>query len=216
MKKGFTVIELMIGMIIFSLVLTALWQVYSGSQRNAREIIANHTINDELDRTLLKIMDDVRESNFIFDNCPEAIAAADVNALKTKRENYLMFMKVLYDFSKDPMDLPAGEVNYTQNKVEYYLEKEDDASADSNWILFRRMIPYDNKRQPVPSQETIFEVLKGVKECVFYRLKDPEASRSGNVYIRLKLARNDVTGPETGKYSNEITISVKERGVSPE
>lgn len=216
MKKGVTIIEMMMGMVIFSLIMTALWQVYSSSQRQAHEIIANHTINDELDRTLLKIMDDIRESNFVYENCPAAINAADVGNLQTRRENYIMFMKVLYDFSKDPADLPAGEVNYTQNKVEYFVEKEDETKADSNWVLYRRMLPYDNRRQPVNSQETIFEVLKGIKECTFYRLKDPDASRTGNVYIRLKLARNESRRPDSVKYTNEITISVKERGVSPE
>ena len=67
MQKGTTVVELMVGIIILTLILTALWRVYSSSQQSAKEILANHTINDELDRTLLKITDDLRESNYIFD-----------------------------------------------------------------------------------------------------------------------------------------------------
>jgi len=213
MKKGVTAVELMIAMIIFAIMATALWQVFSASRRGAFEIIENHSINEEIDRVLLKIMDDVRESNYIYENCPEAVDPSAIDSLQTKRENYLMFMKMLYDFSRDPSDLPDGQVNYTQNKVEYYVDRE---TPDSDWVLFRRMVPYDNNRQPVESEQTLFEILRGVKECVFYRLRDPDSSRTGNVYIRLKLARNTGDGKGISSYKNEITISVKERGASAE
>lgn len=216
MKRGVTIIELMVAMIIFSLILTALWRVYSGSQRSAKEIIANHTINDEVDRTLLKITDDLRESNFIFDNCPAAVLPTSIAGLKTENPaNQLMFTKILYDFEKDPTDLPAGEVNYTQNRIRYFVEKEDDSKPGSLWVLNREMLPFDNKKVAVNSQMTVFPVLNGIKECVFYKTTDPEASRSGNVYIRLKMARSE-EGADAAKYANDITISVKERGASPE
>lgn len=215
-RKGTTLVELMVGMIILTLILTALWRVYSSSQRSAREIIANHTINDELDRTLLKITDDVRESNYIFDNFPPSVAQTSVAGLKTEDQtNQLKFMKILYDFEKDPMDLPAGEVNYVQHRIRYFVERDDETKPDSTWTLFREMVPFDNRKVEIPSQTTVFAVLNGIKECIFYRIQDPEASRSGNVYIKLKLARSE-EGLDAGKYSNEIVITVKERGASPE
>lgn len=216
MRKGVTIIELMVAMIIFSLILTALWRVYSGSQRSAKEIIANHTINDEVDRTLLKITDDLRESNSIFENSPVAVPPTSVAGLKTEDAlNQLMFTKILYDFEKDPTDLPAGEVNYTQNRIRYFVEKEDDSKPDGLWVLNREMLPFNNKKVAVNSQMTVFPVLSGIKECIFYKIKDPDASRSGNVYIKLKMARS-ADGPDAAKYANDITISVKERGASPE
>lgn len=216
MQKGTTVVELMVGIIILTLILTALWRVYSSSQQSAKEILANHTINDELDRTLLKITDDLRESNYIFDNMPPAVAPDAVAGLKTENaDNQLKFTKVLYDFEKDPMDLPAGQVNYVQHEIRYFVEKEDETNPKSLWILNREMMPYDNQKKPVNSEMTVFQVLNGIKECVFYRVNDPDASRSGNIYIRLKLARSQ-DGPDAGNYANEIVISVKERGASPE
>ncbi len=215
-KRGTTIVELMMGLVILTLILTALWRVYSSSQRQAREILANHTINDEIDRTLLKITDDVRESNYIFDNFPPAVLQTSVAGLKTSdTTNQLKFMKVLYDFSKDPMDLPAGEVNYVQHEIRYFVEKEDDADPDSLWTLCREMVPYNSKKEKVESEMTVYPILKGIKECFFYRVKDPDASRSGNVYIRLKLARSE-QGPEAGKYANDIVVTVKERGANPE
>ncbi len=216
MRKGTTVVELMVGIIILTLILTALWRVYSSSQQSAKEILANHTINDELDRTLLKITDDLRESNYIFDNMPPAVAPDAVAGLKTENaDNQLKFTKVLYDFEKDPMDLPAGQVNYVQHEIRYFVEKEDETNPKSLWILNREMMPYDNQKKPVNSEMTVFQVLNGIKECIFYRVNDPDASRSGNIYIRLKLARSQ-DGPDAGNYANEIVISVKERGASPE
>ncbi|HOI90498.1 MAG TPA: hypothetical protein PLK28_08290 [Candidatus Rifleibacterium sp.] len=216
MQKGTTVVELMVGIIILTLILTALWRVYSSSQQSAKEILANHTINDELDRTLLKITDDLRESNYIFDNMPPAVDPGAVAGLKTESaDNQLKFTKILYDFEKDPMDLPAGQVNYVQHEIRYFVEKEDETNPKSLWILNREMMPYDNQKKPVNSEMTVFQVLNGIKECVFYRVNDPDASRSGNIYIRLKLARSQ-DGPDAGNYANEIVISVKERGASPE
>ena len=216
LRKGTTVVELMVGIIILTLILTALWRVYSSSQQTAKEILANHTINDELDRTLLKITGDLRELNYIFDNLPPSVEPTAIAGLKTENaNNQLKFTKVLYDFEKDPMDLPAGQVNYVQHEIRYLVEKEDEANPKSLWVLNREMMPYDNQKKPVNSEMTVFQVLNGVKECVFYRVKDPDASRSGNIYIRLKLARNQ-DGPDAGKYANEIVISVKERGASPE
>ncbi|NCB38685.1 MAG: prepilin-type N-terminal cleavage/methylation domain-containing protein [Erysipelotrichia bacterium] len=216
MRKGVTIIELMVAMIIFALIITALWRVYSASQRNALEILTNHEINDEIDRTLLKITDDLRESNYIFENCPAPVFLAQVDGLKTSdTQNQLMFTKILYDFTVDPISLPDDEVNYTQNRIRYFVEKEDESNPDSLWVLNREMLPFDKKRQAVDSQMTVFPILSGIKECIFYKLKDPDASRSGNIYIKLKLARNE-TGPNSGKYTNEITVSVKERGASPE
>lgn len=206
----------MVGMIILTFILTALWRVYSGSQRSAREIIANHTINDEVDRTLLKITDDVRESNYIFDNFPPAVAQTSVAGLKTTdATNQLKFMKILYDFEKDPLDLPDGEVNYVQHRVRYFVEPDDDTKPDGTFTLYREMVPFDNRKVEVTSETTVFPVLNGIKECIFYRIEDPEASRSGNVYIKLKLARSD-EGPDAGNYANELVITVKERGANPE
>lgn len=198
-----------------AMLMTVLYQSFSTSRQTAAEIIANHTINDELDRTLLRITDDIRESNVIVPDYPATIERMEVDTLATSKDNKLKFIKYLYDYSKDPTQLAAGEVNYTKNEITYFLEPEDDQNPDSTWTLQRSMLPYDNKRQPIPSQATVYTILRDIRECVFYRLNDENTSGGGNVYIRLKLTRTDAQD-ESQKYSNEITISVKERGANPE
>lgn len=217
MKKGFNLIEIMVALVILSLLLTALYHTFSSSQRNAAEIMESHQINDEIDRTMQKLLEDVREANFIDDNCPPTLTAAELASHKTSSPaNFLLFSKINFDFSKEPADLPDGTYNYTQTRVKYYVEKDDATDPDSTWVLMRELTPFDNRRQIITSEIHSYEVLKGLSECLFYRRFDPDSSRSGNLYIKLKIARRDRDAKSLSAYENEILISVKERGAPPD
>jgi prepilin-type N-terminal cleavage/methylation domain-containing protein len=217
MKNGFTLVELIIGIIIMSLVLAGLFTTFSSSQRNAAEMVANQQINDEFERTLLKITEDVREANEILPGSPPVLSQADLADFKTSSpENQLKFTKYTFDFTKDPINLPDGTFNYTKTEIIYYLVKENNIDADSPWVLVREMIPYNNRMEKLVSEIRSYPVLKGISKCLFYRLEEPDASRSGNLYIRLKMMRLDKKGPDHQKYSNETVIAVKERGAIPQ
>ncbi len=217
MKKGFTVIELMVGLLIMSLVLTGLYITFSSSQKNAQEIMANQQINDQFERVLHKITEDVREANEISKDFPPTVDKADLAGLKTESAgNKLNFVKITYDFTKDPLDLPPGTFNYTKTEISYFLLQENEAVADSPWVLIREMTPYDNRMQKLVSEIRAYPVLEGIDECIFYRLNDPDASRSGNLYIKLRMTRLDKEGSIDQKYGNQTTITVKERGALPQ
>lgn len=219
-KKAFTAVELMVALILMVLVLTALWRVFSTSQRNAKEIVENHAINEELDKALIKMIDDIRESNGVA-SYPLMYEESEIDGLTTKEsdpddssENKLTFYKINYDFSKKPTELADNEVNYTTNLVTYYLERNEDASEKSDhdkYKLFRKMIPVDQNKKPIEGETTLYEILPSVDECVFYRIKDPTSLIKSSVYIKLKIGRQ-----EKDKYSNETLINVKERGAMPE
>ncbi|MFZ5953223.1 MAG: PulJ/GspJ family protein [Candidatus Rifleibacteriota bacterium] len=217
MKRGFNLIELMVAMIILSMLLTALYQSFSSGQRNATEIMESHQINEEVDRTMQKLIEDVREANYIDEHCPPTMKAAELANHKTSSaENILMFTKINYDFSKEPADLPDGTYNYTQTRVKYYVAKDDEDDPNSTYVLMRHLTPFDNRRKQIDSEIHEYEVLKGLSECIFYRLDDPDSSRSGNLYIRLKIARKDRNEKTFSNYENDILISVMERGSPPE
>lgn len=214
-KRAFTAVELMVALILMVLILTALWRVFSTSQRNAKEIIENHTINEELDKTLIKMTDDIREANGVA-SYPILYEESQIAGLETKEsspsdesENKLTFYKVNYDFSKKPSEMAEGEVNYTTNLITYYVVPND--NSEGKWTLFREMTPLNENKEPMTDKKTLFEILPSVDECVFYRIKDPDAVRTGNIYIKIKIGRK-----EKDKYSNETVISVKERGAMPE
>ena len=215
-KKAFTLVETMVTIILMVLVLTSLWNVFSSTQKNAREVMENHSINDEMDRTLIKITDDVREANYIASDSPPMYEQSQVtnNEIKTENEkNQLKFIKVKYDFSKDPSSLGDNETNYTATQIVYRVEKDSEPvpTENSKWVLIREMTPLDSKKEPIESEMTVHTILSGIDECLFYRIKDPEAVRSGNIYIKLQIGRK-----EEEKYKNESVISVKERGAMPE
>lgn len=211
-RRAFTLIELMVTLILLTLLLTCLWEVFSSTRKNAQEIMANHSINDELDRTLIKITDDVREANQIVADFPPVYEANEIENLKSDDEkNQLKIMKVEYDFTKDPSTLGEGEKNYTQEQIRYFLEKDEDENGNTNYSLIREMTPYSTAGEPEESNTTVYTILTGISECIFYRVKDPDASRTGNIYIKFKLGRLD-----NGKYANESIVSVKERGAMPD
>lgn len=217
MRKAFSLVEMMVAMVILSLLLTALYRTFSSSRRNANEIMENHQINDEVDLTMQKLIEDVREANYIDDNCPPTLTKAELSThLTSSPANFLLFTKINYDFSKEPADLPDGTYNYTQTRVKYYVEKDDAADPNSTWVLMRELTPFDNQRQIITSEIHSYEVIKGLSECIFYRLYDPDSSRSGNLYIKLKIARRDRNEKSLSTYENEILISVKERGAPPD
>lgn len=209
-KKATTLVETMIVMILMVVLLTVIWRVYSATRKNAIEVMSNHQVNDELDRTLMKLTDDIREANAVDSDYPPLYELSDIDEIKTEDEkNQLIITKVNYDFSKDPNTTENG-LSYTSNRIRYYLEKEDPKDEKSKWLLNREMMPYDDEQKLIESEVTVYNVLSGIDECTFYRVKDPDATRTGNIYIHLKMGRKD-----NGKYTNESTISVKERGAMP-
>ena len=197
-KKAFTLVETMVAIILMVLVLTALWNVFSSTQKNAKEVLENHTINHELDMALIRILDDVREANFVATDSPTMYEESQINsdALKTTSEesNQLKFTKVKYDFSKDPSSLGDNEKNYTAVEVIYRVEKDEipgSNNENSKWYLIREMTPLDTNGKRIEEEMTAHTILSGIDECVFYRIKDPKAVRSGNVYIKIQVGRKE-------------------------
>ncbi len=211
-KKAFTAVELMITLILLALVLTYLWHVFSASRKNATEIIENHMVNDELDRELIKITDDIREANLILEGKPPIYDFSQISSLETgKEENVLEFIKVTYDFSVDPTELDGNKVNYTKKLIKYYVEKEDESNPNSKWVLIREMTPIDTDSSVVEPERNIYTVkIPPLEECIFYRVNDPDTTRTGNLFIKMKLGRQDKS-----QYTSESTICVKERGTMP-
>ena len=136
--KGFTLIELIIGLLIFSLILFASWNVFSSGSQNAYEVISNHTINDEIERVLMKITDEIREANLVSTKFPESINESEINDLKTESSNNrLEFDKINYDLLLIHLVYPM-KVKYTKDSVKYFLEKDD--SENEGWTLYKESV----------------------------------------------------------------------------
>ncbi len=208
-KSGFTLIELMIGLIILSLLLTASWRIFSGGKKNVDEVMANHMGNQEVELIIMRMTNEIRQANVISQTYPKFVLPSEVKNLQTNSpDNRLEFITIDYDFATDPSTLPAGEVNYIQKQIKYYLDSEDPAKY--GWTLYKETEILDSKKQVIESETSIYPILEEISHCVFYRLKDSANSRLGSVYLDVEFSRKD------SPYTTYSTMAAKERSACPE
>lgn len=212
-RGGVTIIEMMMAVLLLALLLTALYDTFSGSQKQAKAIMGAHQTNDELQRLFDKITDDIRESNFILDGTPPKASIAQSNLLKSEDPaNYISFHKVTYDFSKEPKSLSDNQYNYTQLRVTYKLEKFAPEQATGPYILWRETLPFDDRRKEVTAQRARKVMMENIDEMVFFKLDEPNLPHNGSVCIRARLSGR---GKE-GKYDSTLLTSIKQRGAEPQ
>ena len=210
-KNAFTLVEVIVVIVLLLLLTAASWHVYNSSRRNAREIMLNQELNESVDMVLMKIIEDVREANSIASSSPPIYELSEIPNLKTENsENRLSITKVTYDFK----DSQNGLLSHSKNNVTFFLEREDTTVASSSWVLIREMTPINPDGTLVESEIEIRELLSGIEDCVFYRVKNPNASRAGNIFVRLKLSRRS-QGESKSQYENDTIVCIKERAALP-
>ncbi|MBI3038654.1 hypothetical protein HYY75_06345 [bacterium] len=211
----------MVVIIILVVLLTALYQVFSGGQKGANEAMQNHIINEEAQKLVDFLTNDIREACGVDPNLPQLLSSAEVSNLKSDDpNNKLFFTKYEYDFSKNPTMLADGQVNYTQTKILYFVEKKDLSSATSSYVLIRKMTPWDDMRKAKGNEIKIRPISDKLESFVFYRLLplplDSRGMGARNVFFKFLLTRRDKNAPINQKYSAEINTSVAIRGEEPE
>jgi len=212
-RDGVTLIEVMMAVIVLALLLTALYQTYSGTRKQAQAVMQAHQTNDELQRIFDKITDDIRESNFLLENTPPKASYAQSNTLRTDDPaNYIGFHKVTYDFSIQPKSLADNQYRYTQIRVVYKLEKADPDQATGPYILWRETLPFDDRRQEVTAQRARKVMMENIDEMVFFRLDEPNLPNHESVCIRARLTGRG----QEGRYDSTLLTSIKQRGAEPQ
>ena len=185
---GVTLIEVMMGVILMAMLLGSLWYIFMGGSRGVREAVANHEINEEAQKIVDFVTNDLREANFISTTQPPIVAANATGSLQTQDpNNKICFTKVYFDFTKDPNTFAQGQVNYTGEQIIYLLDKDPPKLATQPWILYRDVIPVDDRRQVQTGQKKRKQIAEHVPKLVFYRLLptpgDDRGAGPGNVYI---------------------------------
>ncbi|MBF0405988.1 MAG: prepilin-type N-terminal cleavage/methylation domain-containing protein [Candidatus Riflebacteria bacterium] len=219
--RGFSLTELLTAVVIFMIVLASSYQVFFSGRQSAVDIMESHFVNDDVQKLIDRITNDVRESNFVDPSLPSEVAPGSEVSLKTEdAANRLLFTRVIYDFSKDPATFAAGEKNYTQEKVEYSLERTDVNSATGTYSLIRTVTPWDQFGKAQQDKRTKITLMDDIDELVFYRFKfaadDKANSGARIVFIRLTINRKDQTSAKKGRYAANVVTSVKIRGYEPE
>ncbi|MFZ2961349.1 MAG: prepilin-type N-terminal cleavage/methylation domain-containing protein [Candidatus Ozemobacteraceae bacterium] len=222
MKKGTSLIELMAVIILLAVLLTGVYRVFFQGQRQAREIMENHSVNDDVQRLVDRLTDDIREANYVDQAVPPITDMGSEGGLKTEApENYLFFTKLQFEFVKDPTTFSPEQKNYTQQKIKYFLQGPGGTGTKGPpWALIREMTPWDDKGVAQTTGKVMVTIMEDIDELTFYRLKNPASSIDtpglNNVFFRIVMKRIDPNIPDARKYRSEIITSVRIRGNEPE
>ncbi|MBF0502517.1 MAG: prepilin-type N-terminal cleavage/methylation domain-containing protein [Candidatus Riflebacteria bacterium] len=216
-RNGVTIIELMFVILILSILLSGVYRVFFQGQRQALEIMDSHVVNDDVQRLVDRLTDDIREANYVDDNVPPVVAMGAESSLKSDdANNWLFFTKLQFDFTKDP-NLPNQKI-YTQQKVVYYLEGPKNVRGKDGppWALIREMTPWDDHGVVQTTKKEKVTIMEDIDELIFYRLNNPASSvdspGTNNVFIRIVMKRLDPKIPDSHKYRSEIVTSIRLRG----
>ena len=219
-RRGTTIIELMMVVLVMTLLLTAVYNIFRGGQKGVQEAVKNHIINEEAQKVIDNLANDIRESNQVHKDFPQMVDEPAIAGLTSADpKNKMEFYKYTFDFTKDLKTLPAGTTYYNQTKITYSLDKDPPKTATCPYVLYREEIPYDATGNEIAGKRFKKHLAVNIKDFVFYRITplagDSRGKGPNNVYVKFTLARMD-KDPNAPRYSSELTSCVRVRGSKPE
>lgn len=220
-KSGFSLVELMSVLIVMSILFAGLYKVFFSGQRQAKEIVENHVINDEIQRLVDRITDDLREGSYTDPSLPPTVNVGAETALITKKGDTVSFYKVIFDFSKNMSTMTGKTRCFTLEHIRYSVEGPRGPTTDGPpWALVRTITPWDDQNNPKTTEAKSETLLDGIDEIVFYRLQNPtnntQSPGINTIFLRVAVKRTDPNLPPERRYSAKVVTSVKCRGSQPE
>ena len=219
-RAAFSLLELMIGIVILALLFGGAFRLLSTGMTGSREAMQNHFINDDMQKVVDFLTNDIHESSALSKRFPPFVAQGDEWGLKTDGEaNKLVLTKVQFDFRKDFRALSGQEKFYTKSQITYRVEK----GPDQTYALFRECLPFDAFGKPLPLQKVQKTLAEGFDEFVFFRYKEPggvgdqdKIPSARGIFFRMKMTNQDKNAPGTTRYTANMISSVQLRGSEPE
>lgn len=216
-KQGFSLVEVAMAVLLLALILAALFKTFSSGQKMAGIELQNHTINDETQKIVLKLMDEIRSANRVDAERPgfmaEGIGMTDYTKLDERdsanpenEKNKLVLTRLKYDFTKDPPGISKMVATYS-------VVKDPSFPTNKGALMIKReAAEFDDKDVLVsgPKTTTIADSLDAVN---FYRIMPAGAS---NVFFRIIMSRQDKSNPTAQLYTAKMVSSAKVRGAEPE
>ena len=234
-RTGVTMIELLMALVIFSLVMTAVFTTFSQGRKGAEEAMTNLDINMDLQRISDRLQGDIREASGVGDQFPPFLVPGVEKTKKTDDpDNSMVLYKVEYDFKKLPPF--AGNDKFFTIWIASYSLKQDLLPAGSPPTTASRPYYLLIESHPLlptgaldPSKrvlETLNQKGKDIEidRLIFYRYKATATTAAGTksiptgrcVFFDLAMTRYDKKGTYDEKYTGKITTSVQVRGSMPE
>lgn len=154
-SAGMTLIEIMVGAVILSMIVLAITNLFIAGQRSARQAMQSHQVNDEVQSAVDHLLKDVREANILIDYAPTAEAHEppfpDFDFTASDAEERLQSaVGSLSVMTGDPRNrirlikcvpIEPGKVSgniSTQSARKYYTEYYFLHSDDNNVVLMRK------------------------------------------------------------------------------
>lgn len=225
---GVSLIEVLAVALLVAFLVGSVVQIIRGGHRGVREAMYNHLINDDGQRLVARLSDELREANLLDPVLPTIKPAADLGTLQTTdATNQLMFAQYTFDFTKDPNTFAPRQKPYTQLQIIYQVEKMDPNAATGPYALRRTETPWDEFGNPLLDQKKSAIVMSDLDEIIFFRIAHEDGTPPGpatpagtgpdTVHVRFRQRRTDAAAlarPES--YRLDTQFSVKIRGAVPE
>ncbi|HNV70507.1 MAG TPA: prepilin-type N-terminal cleavage/methylation domain-containing protein, partial [Candidatus Ozemobacteraceae bacterium] len=107
--RGASLIEVMIALIITVILMTAVYQIFSQGRKGADEAMRNHQINQDLQRVVDRLQNDIREASGIHPEFPPFyVPGVEKTTTPEDTKNIMVLQKAIVDFKKNPATLSPG------------------------------------------------------------------------------------------------------------
>ncbi len=165
--RGFTLVEIVLAILLFFLMLLAVYKLFFAEIRTIRSALEHLGVNENCRKFLTRFGDDVRNANRVLQPVP--VPRKEVQSVNPVGEGvFAVFESQAYDFSKKP---PDPKMIKTM-KISYSLKKDP---KDGTWDIFRTI---DSEGSPFPGGPSGFKatahVAGGLKEIkVFTSIRSP-------------------------------------------
>ncbi len=232
-RRGVSLIEVMIALIITVLIMTAVYQVFSQGRKGADEAMRNHQINQDLQRVVDRLQNDIREASGIHPEYPPFYTPG-VEKTKSPEDpkNLMVLQRAVIDFKKNPATLATGQKPYRIYVSTYSLQLDSPppeaikpgVTPPKCYILKCETTPIDESGNLVGGEKKTETIMEDIDRLIFYRYQT-QATTGGNtssvptancIFFDLFMTRLDKEGTVDQKYTGKLTTSVQVRGSMPE
>lgn len=152
-RAGFTLIEIMVGAIIFAMIIVSIYKLTMSGHKSAQQAMQGHQVNEEIQSAIDHFVKDVREANLIIDtsgssaaqyppllqvNAPDSVEdalQAAINNHKTDDPCNRLLLVKCFPLPPNAAGSSASTRSTRKYLVEYTIEGEE---GNPNKTLFRK------------------------------------------------------------------------------
>lgn len=220
-RLGLSMVEVLVGVVLACLLLGAAFAFFRGGLRDSREALENHQMNDDVQRIVDHLENDIREAGAVSRRFPPFVPAGGEEALDpASPRNKLVLFHFDFDFAKDPSRMTGAQKFYTRTEITWSLAPTGTGTFD----LVREEKPADQGGAAggarVPTRRVI---ARDLTRLVFYRLTEAGGTGPADqvpsarcIFVAIDRQRPAAPGRPPRQYNARLLSSLQVRGAEPE